>query len=83
MQYGIKFVMYGENQAEAHNEFEENLTSLMDKSHFTSDTNPLDLYLGGLQLRDWVKEEMGFVLSIIIYQLMAKTGTTLAVRFTT
>ena len=23
MQYGIKFVMYGENQAEAHNEFEE------------------------------------------------------------
>lgn len=34
LQYGVQLIMYGENQAEAHNKLEENFSPLMDISHF-------------------------------------------------
>jgi N-acetyl sugar amidotransferase len=35
-QYGIKLIMYGENQAEYHNDMAENETPLMARSHYTA-----------------------------------------------
>ena len=34
-QYGVKLIMYGENQAEYHNKMEENATPLMERRHYT------------------------------------------------
>jgi len=52
MEKNIKFIMYGENQAEAHNNKEENYTSLMNPDHFTSSNN--DIFLGGKSLNDYL-----------------------------
>lgn len=52
LEHDIKFVMYGENQAEAHNHLNENSTSLMDKKHFTA-TQSTQIYLGGKSIKEW------------------------------
>ena len=57
MEYGIKFIMYGENQAEIHNEIDENQTSLMDCKHFTSKSLE-GIYLAGKSLKEWQKENL-------------------------
>jgi N-acetyl sugar amidotransferase len=51
LQYGVQLIMYGENQAEAHNKFSENLSPLMDISHFCKKGNE-DLYFGGVHVND-------------------------------
>ena len=55
LQHDIKFIMYGENQAEAHNNLEENETSLMNHKHFTADPST-EIYLGGLSLKNWIEK---------------------------
>ena len=58
MKYNIKFIMYGENQAEAHNKIEENYSSLMDIMHFCSDDNEYkkNFRLAGMNLENLKKE---------------------------
>jgi len=51
LQYGVQLIMYGENQAEAHNKFDENLSPLMDISHFCKKENE-ELYFGGVHIND-------------------------------
>lgn len=50
--YGIKFVMYGENQAEAHNDIEATTTPLMDPAHYTCKSHEERMYFGGVELRE-------------------------------
>lgn len=50
--YGVPLIMYGENQAEAHNSLEENLSPLMDISHFTRQSENESLYFGGVKLEE-------------------------------
>ena len=49
-QYGVKLIMYGENQAEAHNSFEENQSPLMDPAHFTIKSRDEPMFFGGVPL---------------------------------
>lgn len=51
LQYDIPFVMYGENQAEAHNKFEDNESPLMDSSHFAYEDENKLLYFGGVEVK--------------------------------
>jgi N-acetyl sugar amidotransferase len=51
LQYGVQLIIYGENQAEAHNKFDENLSPLMDISHFCKKDNE-ELYFGGVHAND-------------------------------
>lgn len=49
--YGVKLIMYGENQAEAHNNIEETKTSLMDVKHFTiTDEEKKKFHISGCNL---------------------------------
>jgi len=50
--YDIPLIMYGENQAEAHNSFQENLSPLMDIRHFTRESKDDKLYYGGVPLEE-------------------------------
>lgn len=52
LQYDIPLIMYGENQAECHNNFKDNLSPLMDISHFTRESESDDLFFGGVHIRD-------------------------------
>lgn len=52
LQEDIKFIMYGENQAEAHNHLNENFSSLMDHKHFTANANT-EIFLGGKSISEW------------------------------
>lgn len=45
--YDIPFVMYGENNAESHNAYYENLSPIMDPRHYVS-SGDSELYFGGL-----------------------------------
>ena len=54
LQYDVPLIMYGENQAEAHNKYEENLSPLMDISHFCKKDNE-ELYFGGVHINDLEK----------------------------
>jgi N-acetyl sugar amidotransferase len=47
---GIKFVMYGENGAEAHNDLEATKSPLMSPSHYTCGSFDKPLYFGGVEL---------------------------------
>ncbi len=58
--FGIKFVMYGENQAEAHNDLEATKTPLMDPSHYTRNSSDEPLYFGGVELRNLKEHGIGF-----------------------
>lgn len=51
LQYGVQLIMYGENQAEAHNKFDENLSPLMDISHFCKKEGE-ELYFRGVNIND-------------------------------
>jgi N-acetyl sugar amidotransferase len=51
LQYGVQLIMYGENQAEAHNKLEENYSPLMDISHFCKKPEE-ELYFGGVHIND-------------------------------
>jgi len=50
LQYNIPLIMYGENQAEAHNSFQENMSPLMNLDHFTLSKEIRDLYMGGIPI---------------------------------
>ena len=49
--FGVKLVMYGENQAEYGNKLDENNIPTMNSNFFSVD-NPLDMMLGGLKIHD-------------------------------
>lgn len=49
--FGIKLIMYGENQAEYGNPLEDNKDPFMKPNFFTID-NPLDMILGGEKVQD-------------------------------
>ena len=51
-QHDIKFVMYGENQAEAHNSFDENMSPLMGLEHFSRESIDDELFFGGVSMKD-------------------------------
>lgn len=51
MNYGIKLIFYGENEAEYGNPIAENATSLRDKAYYTAQ-NLSDLYLGGVSVQE-------------------------------
>ncbi|WP_234406243.1 N-acetyl sugar amidotransferase [Methylobacillus glycogenes] len=53
--FGIKLVMYGENQAEYGNKTEENYKPTMDKNFF-SISDPADMVLGGVKVGDIIKD---------------------------
>jgi N-acetyl sugar amidotransferase len=57
LQYDVQLIMYGENQAEAHNKYEENLSPLMDISHFCKKDNE-ELYFGGVHINDLEKYDI-------------------------
>lgn len=61
LQYDVPFIMYGENQAEAHNKFEENETPLMDNAHFTYEDKDKPLYFGGVESNEL--KEFGITIS--------------------
>jgi N-acetyl sugar amidotransferase len=54
--FGVKLVMYGENQAEYGNKSAENYKPTMDKKFF-SVGNPEDMVLGGRKVKDIIKEK--------------------------
>ncbi len=56
LQFGIPFVMYGENQAEAHNDLAAAKQSLMDISHFCCESREKPLYFGGLSMQELAAE---------------------------
>ncbi len=51
-QHDIQFVMYGENQAEAHNSFNENMSPLMGVEHFSRESLDDELFFGGISMKD-------------------------------
>ena len=53
--FGVKLVMYGENQAEYGNDPSENHIPTMDNKFFTSD-NPLNMKIGGLTISNIIKD---------------------------
>jgi N-acetyl sugar amidotransferase len=52
-QFGVKLVMYGENQAEYGNSIEENKNPLM-KMDFFSVENPLQMKFGGVTMKEYI-----------------------------
>ena len=52
--FGIKLIMYGENQAEYGNPLEDNRNPFMKPDFFTID-NPLNMFLGGERVEDIIK----------------------------
>lgn len=54
--FGVKLVMYGENQAEYGNNANENYVPTMDKKFF-SVGNPLEMILGGKSISEIISEE--------------------------
>ena len=53
--YGVKLVMYGENQAEYGNKVDQNNIPTMDTSFFSVD-DPMEMSLGGVKVKDIIKE---------------------------
>lgn len=58
LQYDVELVMYGENQAEAHNTYGETLSPLMDLKHFTTEDEDENLYFGGVEMGE-IMEQYG------------------------
>lgn len=56
--FGVKLVMYGENQAEYGNKVDENRIPVMQHKFFSTD-NPLEMSFGGVAMRD-VMQQNGF-----------------------
>lgn len=53
--YGVKLVMYGENQAEYGNKVDENNIPTMNTKFFSVD-DPMEMSLGGLKMKDIIKD---------------------------
>ena len=53
--FGVKLVMYGENQAEYGNAIEENSNPIMNMDFFSSD-EALDMKYGGVSMKDYIDE---------------------------
>ncbi len=53
--YGVKLVMYGENQAEYGNAIEENSNPIMDMEFFSTE-NTLDMKFGGIEMREYLDQ---------------------------
>lgn len=51
--FGVKLVMYGENQAEYGNAIEENSNPIMNMDYFSSDDS-LDMKFGGVTMKDYI-----------------------------
>jgi N-acetyl sugar amidotransferase len=51
--FGVKLVMYGENQAEYGNSIEENKNPIMDMDFFSSD-NLLEMKFGGINMQEYI-----------------------------
>ncbi len=51
--FGIKLVMYGENQAEYGNAIEENINPIMNMDFFSSD-EPLEMRFGGVTMAEYI-----------------------------
>lgn len=51
--FGVKLVMYGENQAEYGNAIEENSNPIMNMDYFSSD-NALDMRFGGISMQEYI-----------------------------
>ena len=60
-QYGVKLVMYGENQAEYGNAIEENKNPLMNMNYF-SVSDPFEMKFGGVSMGEYI-EKYDFKLS--------------------
>ena len=56
MQYDVNLIMYGENQAECHDSFEQNASPLMDPAHFTRDSTSDPLFFGGVPYEELPNE---------------------------
>lgn len=54
--FGVKLVMYGENQAEYGNAIEENTNPLMNMDFFSTE-NILDMKFGGVKMKEYIKDE--------------------------
>ena len=50
--YGIELIMYGENQAEAHNALNETVSPIMDPAHYTRESADTPLFFGGVPYED-------------------------------
>lgn len=66
MKFGIKYVFYGENQAEYGNLIEENKTPLMKKDFFST-KNFDDISLGGLKIKNYLKDKKYSILDFSPY----------------
>lgn len=53
--FGVKLVMYGENQAEYGNAIEENTNPIMNMDFFST-SNPLDMKFGGVEMREYIED---------------------------
>ncbi len=53
--FGVKLVMYGENQAEYGNAIEENSNPIMSMDFFSSEDNEENMMFGGLKMKDYIK----------------------------
>ncbi len=58
LKYGIKLIMYGENNSEARGFYKENLKPEMDIKHFTRKNKKSKLFFGGLSLKKLKKENI-------------------------
>ena len=52
--FGVKLVMYGENQAEYGNAIEENSNPIMNMDFFSSE-DPLEMKFGGVSMEDYIE----------------------------
>ncbi|MDA9006519.1 N-acetyl sugar amidotransferase [Litoricola sp.] len=59
--FGIKLIMYGENQAEYGNPLEDNKDPFMQPTFFSID-EPMEMLLGGIKIRD-IMDHYGFSLN--------------------
>ena len=54
--FGVKLVMYGENQAEYGNTIEENSNPIMNMDFFSSE-NPLEMKFGGVSMQEYINTD--------------------------
>lgn len=64
--FGVKLVMYGENQAEYGNAIEENINPIMNMNFFSSD-NTSELNLGGVSIRDYINSNQYSINDFVPY----------------
>ena len=55
LKFGIKLIMYGENNAEARGNHKENLSPVMNRKHYTRKNSKTKLFFGGVSLENLKK----------------------------